>query len=53
MFVGDAFELVGEEGSVDEPFIVTYSLLGQSSGRTIVNDLESISGSNATITSEN
>ncbi|HZD35979.1 MAG TPA: hypothetical protein VE130_12315 [Nitrososphaeraceae archaeon] len=53
MFVGDAFELVGEEGSVDEPFIATYSLLGQPSNRTIVNSLESITGFNSTETSEN
>lgn len=52
-FVGDALELVGEEGSIDEPFIVAYSLSGETSGRTITNDLESISGSNATAVSEN
>lgn len=28
-FAGDAVELVGEDGNVDEPFIVTYSLTGQ------------------------
>jgi hypothetical protein len=47
LFVGDALELVGEEGSIDEPFIITYSLSGEASGRSIVNDLESISGFNA------
>ena len=53
LFVGDALELVGEEGSIDEPFIITYSLSGEASGRSIVNDLESISGFNASGVPEN
>jgi hypothetical protein len=53
LFVGDAVEFVGEEGSLDEPFIVTYSLLGGASGRTIVNDLESVSRLDASGVSEN
>jgi hypothetical protein len=51
-FSGDAIELVGEEGSLDEPFIITYSLKGQASAPRIVNDLESISNFNASAVSE-
>ena len=53
LFVGDALELVGEEGNINEPFIITYSLSGEASGRSIVNDLESISGFNASGAPEN
>jgi hypothetical protein len=53
LFVGDALELVGEEGSIDEPFIITYSLSGEASGRSVVNDLETISGFNASGAPEN
>jgi hypothetical protein len=53
LFVGDALEFVGEEGSIDEPFLITYSLSGEASGRSIVNDLESISGFNASGVPEN
>ncbi|MGA9935764.1 MAG: hypothetical protein WBP83_11645 [Nitrososphaeraceae archaeon] len=52
-FSGDAIELVGEEGSVDEPFIVTYSLTAQASTPMIVNDLESLTNFNASAVTEN
>lgn len=52
-FIGDAVELIGEDGNLDEPFIVAYSLSGGASGRTIVNDLESLSRFNASDVSEN
>lgn len=41
-FVGDAIELVAADDSADEPFMITYSLIGQASSPRIVNDLESI-----------
>jgi hypothetical protein len=47
-FAGDAVELVGEDGNVDEPFIITYSLTGQASSPRIANNLESIRNFNAT-----
>jgi hypothetical protein len=41
-FAEGAIGLVGEEGNVDEPFRVTYALIGAPSKPRIVNDFESI-----------
>lgn len=52
-FVGDALELVGAEGSIDEPFIASYSISGETSERIIADDLDSLSAFNSTDVSEN
>lgn len=41
-FAEGAIELVKEEGNEDEPFRVTYALIGALSKPRIVDDLESI-----------
>lgn len=51
-FTGDAIELVGDPGEINEPFIVSYSLTAFPSIPTMVNDLRTISNFTETIQSE-